>query len=226
MSATEPTRLGKNKTSALIRTLAQQAGSPAAEGRPIGGFRFSLAMPVAVVLAIMAALVVVITVIGPRPDLDSNFFTWMFQFKLALTLLAAFGTGLLARNAAIAGARITIIPMLLPAAALMLAGILFDSSGFPLLGIHTLSAPRCLVSIVIASLPALGLILAAMRRGIPTRPAFAGGLAGALAGSLGAMAYAIACVNDGTSFVAVWYTSAIAIVALIGAAIGARALAW
>ena len=69
-------------------------------------------------------------------------------------------------------------------------------------------------------------MLGAMRRGIPTRPAFAGAAAGLLAGALGGAAYAIVCKNDGALFVAVWYTTAIIVVAGLGALIGRKALAW
>jgi len=108
----------------------------------------------------------------------------------------------------------------------ILVGAVFDRSGFPLLGAHTLSVPTCVGAIILASLPALAVMLAAMRLGIPTRPGWAGGMAGILAGSLGALAYTLACINDGAAFVALWYSLAIAIMAAIGATAGRRVLAW
>jgi hypothetical protein len=45
------------------------------------------------------------------------------------------------------------------------------------------------------------LLLGVMSQGVVTRPAAAGAAAGLLAGALGAMAYAIACKNNGALFV-------------------------
>src|SRR5258708_39399560 len=68
---------------------------------------------------------------------------------------------------------------------------------------------RCLLreSILFLSLPAMILTFVVMRKGAPTQPLFAGAVIGILSASLGAM---IACVNDGTAFVATWYTAACA----------------
>jgi hypothetical protein len=40
------------------------------------------------------------------------------------------------------------------------------------------------------------------------------------------MAYTLACRNDGTAFVAIWYAAACAIMAGIGALVGQRVLRW
>ncbi len=69
-------------------------------------------------------------------------------------------------------------------------------------------------------------ILIAMRSGTPTRLAGAGAVAGLLAGAIGALAYTVACLNDGATFVALWYSAAIAVVTIGGALIGPRVLAW
>jgi len=65
-----------------------------------------------------------------------------------------------------------------------------------------------------------------MRKGAPTQPLFAGAVIGLLSASVGAMAYTIACKNDGTAFVAIWYTVACVIMAAIGAVVGYRVLRW
>jgi hypothetical protein len=88
------------------------------------------------------------------------------------------------------------------------------------------SVPSCVAAIVTLSLPGLASILAAMRQGVPARPAFGGAVAGMLAGAIGGAAYAIVCKNDGALFVALWYTVAMAIVTGVGALIGRKTLAW
>jgi hypothetical protein len=65
-----------------------------------------------------------------------------------------------------------------------------------------------------------------LRRATPTRLSYAGGVAGLLAGSIGALAYTLACINDGTVFVSIWYSLAILLTSVIGALLGRRALAW
>jgi len=62
--------------------------------------------------------------------------------------------------------------------------------------------------------------------GAPTRPPLAGATAGLLAGALGAAAYVLTCKNDAGWFVAIWYTSAVLLVTVVGASLGRRALAW
>ena len=84
----------------------------------------------------------------------------------------------------------------------------------------------CVGSILFASLPAMVLTLIFMRKGAPTQPLFAGAVVGLLSASVAAMAYTLACKNDGTAFVAIWYTAACAIMAFIGAVAGHRALRW
>ena len=47
-----------------------------------------------------------------------------------------------------------------------------------------------------------------------------------LSAAVGALAYTLACRNDGTAFVAIWYALACAIMAAIGAIVGRRVLRW
>ncbi len=62
--------------------------------------------------------------------------------------------------------------------------------------------------------------------GAPMRPGLAGMVAGLLAGGLGAALYAAHCPDDSPLFVATWYSLAIAIVMVIGGAVGHRILRW
>jgi hypothetical protein len=54
----------------------------------------------------------------------------------------------------------------------------------------------------------------------------AGAAIGVLSASVGAVAYTLACRNDGTAFVAIWYGAACAIMAGIGGVAGHRVLRW
>jgi hypothetical protein len=84
----------------------------------------------------------------------------------------------------------------------------------------------CPWNVLLLSLPALAAALWALRGLAPTRPVAAGAAAGLLAGALGAFGYALSCSELGLSFVAVWYTLGIAMVAALGALLGPRVLRW
>jgi hypothetical protein len=226
MRTASASNLVSPNTDDLIRVLAEEAGGTAPAEAPFERLPFRLALPISLVTAVLSAFAVVALVIGPRPELIDMALTWTFQFKVLAMLFLAGGAGLLVRNAAIPGLSTVPTRALLPAILFLLVGIAFDPSGFPLTGAKALSIPTCMGAIVLASLPALAIVLAGMRRGAPTRPVRAGALAGLLAGSFGGLAYTIACINDGAAFVAIWYTLAIVIVSAIGAALGPRLLSW
>jgi hypothetical protein len=86
--------------------------------------------------------------------------------------------------------------------------------------------PWCLVYIPLLAAPtAAGLIWVA-RSLAPTRLKLSGAALGAIAGGIGAMAYAMYCPMDSVAFVTTWYAIAIGFCAAIGAAIGGIFLRW
>ncbi|MDX3772710.1 DUF1109 domain-containing protein [Chromatiaceae bacterium AAb-1] len=209
------------RTDELIRGLSGQAGrkAPAAVSP-------DRALGLSLVLSLLIALLVIIGIPGLRPGLPEWLMTWSFQFKVATMTLFAGGGAILVRAAGIPGMTLKPLLAVLPGVLLLFIGILFDRSGFPLLGARQMSVPLCVGAIIMASLPGLALIMAGLRRGIPTRLTAAGATAGFLSGSIGALAYTIACVNDGAMFVAIWYMVAIFITTAIGAVAGRYVLAW
>ena len=115
---------------------------------------------------------------------------------------------------------------MLPAVILLALGAVFDSTGFPIVGRTDTAVVECVGRILFLSLPAMILTFIFMRKGAPTQPLFAGAVIGVLSASVGALAYTLACRNDGLAFVAIWYTAACAIMAAIGAVAGHRFLRW
>lgn len=212
------------RTDALIQQLSGQAGQHARTGH--AAMPFDRALGWGLVLSLMAAIGVVLGLSGVRAALSAMLTTWVFYFKVVAMGLIVWGGIRLVRAAGMPGAAFRPVRALLPGLLLLLAGVVFDRTGFPLLGQRALSPALCVGVIVAAALPALAIILAAVRRGIPTRLSAAGTACGVLAGSLGALVYTVACLNDGPAFVAVWYGVAILIVAGAGAVAGRYALAW
>ena len=76
------------------------------------------------------------------------------------------------------------------------------------------------------SAPAFVAVVWAMRGLAPTRPRAAGFAAGLLAGTLGAVGYALHCPELSPVFVLVWYTLGILIPAGVGAVLGPWLLRW
>lgn len=86
--------------------------------------------------------------------------------------------------------------------------------------------PWCLVLIPVLAAPTAAGLVWLMRSLAPTRLTLSGAAIGAVAGGVGAMAYAMYCPVDSMAFVTTWYTLAIAICAALGALLGARFLRW
>jgi hypothetical protein len=206
-------------TDDLIHSLASTAGA-----RQSASLRTALAVTAAASLA--CAVLLVVSVIGIRQDFADVAVRMPFAFKLAYTGSLVVGTFVVALYAATPGASAAALYALLPAVILLALGVVFDPTAFPIMGRTDTAVAFCVSSILFLSLPAMILTFLVMRKGAPTRPLFAGAVIGLLSASVGAMAYTIACKNDGTAFVAIWYTVACVIVAAIGAVVGYRVLRW
>ena len=206
-------------TDDLIRSLASAAGT-----RRSASLQTAFAVTGAASLA--CALLLVFSVIGIRQDFADIAVRMPFGFKLAYTGALVAGSSALALYAATPGASATALCALSPAVVLLFLGVIFDPTGFPILGRTNTAVVFCVGSILFLSLPAMILTFVAIRKGAPTQLRFAGAVIGVLAASVGALAYTLACKNDGTAFVAIWYAVACAIMAAIGAVVGHRVLRW
>lgn len=114
--------------------------------------------------------------------------------------------------------------------ALLLGGVLLEVAALPaaeigpaLVGSNSLA---CLVYVPLLGALPLAVLLTALRRTAPTRPALTGLAAGLLAGGIAATAYGTYCPDDSPLFVATWYGLSIGLLALAGAAAGQRILRW
>ena len=84
----------------------------------------------------------------------------------------------------------------------------------------------CSATIALLSLPLFVAVFMALATLAPTRPAWAGACAGAMAGGAGAAVYALHCPELEAPFLAVWYVLGMAIPVVAGALIGPRLLRW
>ncbi|MDP1631141.1 MAG: DUF1109 domain-containing protein [Caulobacter sp.] len=180
----------------------------------------------------LLALVLLLLLMGPRPDLGVAAMTVGFWLKTGFTLLvlasALVLTVRLARPGGRAGPGLwlaLLAPFVLMAA---LAGVVLAGAdpGARLALWLGQSWAVCPVWILLLSSPVLIAALLALRRFAPTRPALAGLAAGLAAGGLGATVYGLHCQESAVPFLATWYALGIIIVGGVGAALGARFLRW
>jgi hypothetical protein len=211
------------KTDDLIAALAADAQTGS---EPIGR-----TMWLATLGGATLAAVVLLLALGLRPDLATAVESprFLFKFVLTLTLLvSAMGLILhLARPGAVPAVWVKALaaaPVLLALAALAELVVVPPSDW-----VHQLvgaNALMCLVLIpALSAAPFIALILA-LRQGAPTRPMLAGATAGLVAAAIGATLYASHCQDDSPLFLAAWYVIAVAIMAALGALLGARLLRW
>ena len=177
------------------------------------------------------ALLLVLSLYGPRPDLHDMLATPLFWFKLAfpacIALGAAAGIVRIARPGAPVGH--VWIGVALPVAMVWIAGALVWSLAPPalrnaLLFGHTWRS--CPFSIPFLSIPGCVALLHALRGLAPTRLRMAGALAGLLAGATATLAYCVHCPEMGVPFWAVWYVLGIAAPTTLGALAGPAWLRW
>jgi hypothetical protein len=211
------------QTNDLIKALKADAAKPS---MPLGR-----AWWIAIIGATIVAAIAFFLLIGPRPDIAAAAHTLRFLFKfvitLSLTAIAFMVLQALSRpgiNVSRIARWLVLIPVLVGAS--VVAELLAVPSGQWGTVWWGSNVYICLTFIPVIGLVPLGIILAALRHGAPSRPGLAGALAGLLAGSIAATFYAAHCTDDSPLFVATWYSIAIAGLMFLGAILGSRIARW
>lgn len=192
---------------------------------------FERRLAILLVPALVLAAAVFMLGLGPRKDLAIVATDLRILLKFVVTLALASAATVLVCRLARPGCA-TKVPMIALAAgpALLAIATLVELATVPSSAwaakVTGTGLLVCLVSIPLLSLPILIAILIALRHGAPTRPVFAGAVAGLLAGGLGTALYAAYCPNDSALFGATWYTITIAGIAILGSIAGRRLLRW
>lgn len=182
-------------------------------------------------VGIVLSSVLMMTWLGPRPDMMPAMATPMFWMKLVYALsIAAFGFGLVDRLARPDGQGGMWRTLLFLPFAFMIAMALYRYVQAPpekhmamLLGG---SWKVCARNIAILSLPIFAALFWSLRDLAPTRLTLAGATAGVLAGAVGTFIYAFHCTESAAPFVAIWYTAGMASVGVLGAILGRFLLRW
>jgi len=212
------------KTDELVALLAAHA-APVRQNRVARRFVLALAWGVPA-----AALLLAVT-FGLRPDLAEAARLPMFWTKLAFAA-ALVGAGVCASSRlSRPGMRLggAWVALAAPVALMWLfaAWVLADAAPSERAALVLGSTWRtCPFSVALISSPMFVAAFWAMKGLAPTRLALAGAGAGMLAGAVGALLYALYCPELEAPFLAVWYVAGVALVALIGAALGPQLLRW
>lgn len=204
----------------------------AAETAAVRPYAIERKVALNLVLGGAAAVVVLIALLGLRPDMGAAVGTasfWMkFGFTAAVAALGVAATCRLARPGA------TLRPAFWIAAAMPFAAVAAMAT-VEILAVAPAdriavwlgsSWKTCPVWILVISAPVLLAVTLSMRRFAPTRPVLAGMVLGMAAGGVGATIYGLHCQENAAAFLATWYVLGMAIVGAIGAAIGPRVLRW
>lgn len=212
------------RTDDLVSALARDA-APVAPARARRRFLGLLALGAALALVLMLVL------LKPRPDLAEAMRLPMFWLKVVWPGTVALAALLVVWRLGHPGARLGRGPAaaLVPFAFVVLLGlvVLWRAAPGERLGLVLGQTWfECPFLIALLAAPALGLSLAALRGLAPTRLPLAGAAAGLFAGAAGAFAYAFHCPELEAPFLAVWYVLGMLIPAAVGAALGRRLLHW
>jgi hypothetical protein len=182
-------------------------------------------------LGVGAALPLMLWRLGINPDLAADAQTSMFWVKCGFAAsVAAAGAALVIRLArpGVATRRAAQV-LALPLVALWALAAVVLLTAVPAERMTlTLGSSwnTCPFNIALLSLPALVLLLAAVRSLAPTRLRWAGAATGLLAGALGTLVYVLHCPELEAPFIAVWYVFGMLIPVAVGTLVGPRALRW
>lgn len=169
--------------------------------------------------------------LGVRPDIAEAARLPMFWMKLAFPAALAAGALLATVRLSRPGVRLGRVPAAIAApilavwllAAMVLLGAAPGEQHKLIFGDTWVYCPFIIAAL---SVPLFGALLWAMRGLAPTQLVLAGAAAGLLAGSGGALIYALHCPETTAPFLAIWYVLGMSIPAAVGAAIGPSVLRW
>ena len=212
------------KTDDLVSMLARDSeplARHASRAGPLG----------ALAAAIGASGLLMVAVLGVRPDLAQAARLPMFWVKLAVPAVIAVPTmwacwrlahpGMRARSALVVIV-VALAAMALLAAVTLTAAVPAERAAL----VFGTTWKSCLVNISWLSLPVMVALFCLMRSMAPTRLGIAGAACGLAAGGVAAVIYALHCPELAAPFVAIWYCLGMLIPTAAGASIGPRLLRW
>lgn len=212
------------KTDDLVRLLATGEGSVQ---RHAAARRYAAAIAVGVV----AAGLLMLGVLGVRPDLAEAVRLPMFWAKIGYVAAMAVASLLAVLRLSRPGARLDrVLPALaLPVLAMWALAAVALAGAAPaqrMALVFGATWTECPFLIALLSMPMFIATFWAMRGLAPTRLPLAGTAAGLLSGAVGGLVYCLHCPNMEAPFIGTWYLLGMLIPAATGALLGRRLLRW
>ena len=177
------------------------------------------------------AALLMLTLLGPRPDLAAAVLLPMFWVKLAFVASFAAASLLVALRLSRPGVEIgragagLAAPVLAIWALAVVALARADAPQRTLLFFGD-TWNSCPFLIAMLSAPVFAATIWAMNGLAPTRLRLAGAAAGLLSGAVGALVYCLHCPELGAPFIGFWYLLGMLIPTAVGALLGPRLLRW
>jgi hypothetical protein len=212
------------KTERLIDALSSNL-------EPIQSGRLGRTLALAIIVGAIAAFCVMLATLGLREDFGDSAHLRFLALKLLFAGgLVATGAALLIhlmRPGRVGRGRLVfvLVPFIAISVAALAALAWEPAATWYVLFLGTQWA-TCLICIPLFAAIPFATLTWAVRNGAPTDLRRAGAIVGLVAGALGAAAYAFYCPDDSLPFIAIRYSAAIALCALIGAVFGPRLLRW
>jgi hypothetical protein len=211
-------------TEELIRSLASDVKrvSPHTIGKRIA---------IGMIGGALVSLLMIIALLGLRPDLDSamrEFPFWMkWGYTASLGIIAVVATTSLARPDATRSRWLWLlaVPILL-LAGIGIAELAYAPAGESVAMWLGQSWQACPWLVFLFSLPIFVGLLWSYRRFAPTRLKSAGATAGLSAGAWAATLYCLHCPEVSAMFVLTWYSLGIGLATALGALVGPKLLRW
>lgn len=212
------------KTDDLVMLLATGEGSVQ---RHAAARRYTAAIAVGVV----AAGLLMLGVLGVRPDLAEAVRLPMFWTKIGYVAAMAVASLLAVLRLSRPGARLDkVLPALgVPVVTMWLLSAFVLAGAEPVERMALVLGETwavCPFLIAMLSAPMFGATLWAMRGLAPTRLPLAGAAAGLLSGTIGGLVYCLHCPEMAAPFIGTWYLLGMLIPAVAGTLLGRRMLRW
>jgi hypothetical protein len=179
----------------------------------------------------IVAFVLLVTVLGVRPDFVQAAHTAPFWMKWIFTLSLTGSALVVVRRLGRPDEKVGLAwwGLIAPSAIVAMMGIGELIAAPPANRAHLVlghTALQCTLAIFLLAVPAFIGLVRAFRRLAPTRLRLAGLGAGVLAGAVGASVYAFTCPESSAAFMASWYTVGVFAAGALGAALGPRVMRW
>ncbi|MBA3034660.1 MAG: DUF1109 domain-containing protein [Gammaproteobacteria bacterium] len=186
---------------------------------------------IAIGWGVLGATLLMLALLGPRPDLAAATLLPMFLVKIVFVTSFAVASLFISLRLSKPGLHLAWLPgaLLAPVAAIWLLAAVMLTQAAPVQRSAMFFGDTwnsCPFLIALLSAPVFVAVVWAMKGLAPTRLRLAGAAAGLLSGAVGTMVYSLHCPEMGAPFIGFWYLLGMLIPTTAGILFGPRLLRW